>query len=367
MKDRIWRYFRLSSRRSDGDNKFESQRSMENSITQENTTETMDIEAKLPMVHKTAHTNPKPTTTTGKLNPNAHLSATALKTKRVANRSSVNRASIKNKNMRKDLMRPERTHSSDEMNNSCSNITASTYINGNEISTSSGIGIDLEAEAHGEPKLNCDRESVYSGISNDRFSHRSHDLLSETGNLLLRRESTSTYERDMDIIDLLERERSMDLQDVVEHERRTEFYRKKVPNARTNSGAERRKLPDIAKITAPSSPKRLMSSEQSTNFPNFVFTHQFNEFAEARSNRNRDSIGANSIGPVKSRNNSQTSVGKRNSDAHLWNADENATGNVNRIARTRSIDSRKSSTKSIHDNRVMSGTVYNNASYPNNL
>lgn len=364
MKERIFCYFRLSSRRSDCDNKFESQRSMENSITQENTTETMDIEAKLPMIHhKTAHMN-KPT---GKVNPNTRTSINALKTKRVTNRSSLNRASIKNKNMRKDLMQPERTHSSEEMNNSCSNITASTYINGNEISTSGGIGLNYETGARSEQKLNCDRESVYSGVSSDQFSHRSHDRLSEAGNLLLRRESTSTYERDMDIIDLLERERSMDLQEIIEHERRTERYRKKVPNTRANSSGERRKLPDIAKITAPGSPKRLMSSEPSNNFPNFVFTHQFNEFAEARTNRNRDSFGASSSITVRSRNNSQTSVGKRNSDAYQRNDEDNATGTSNHVTRARSIDSRKSSTKSIHDNKTMSANVYNNATYANNL
>lgn len=365
MKDRIWRYFRLSSRRSDSDNKLEAQHSVENSITQENTTETMDIEAKLPHIaHKTNATN-KPT---GKVNPqSAHASNNALKTKRATNRSSPNRASIKNKNVRKDLMRSERTHSSEEMNNSCSNITASTYVNGNEVSASSGIGLDFENAAHNEQKVNFDRESVYSGLSNDRLSHRSHDRLSETGNLLLRRESTSTYERDMDIIDLLERERSMDLQDIIEHERRTERSRKKAPKTRIASGLERRKLPDIAKITAPSSPKRLISTEQSTNFPNFVFTHQFNEFAEARTNRNRDAGGSVAATASRSRNNSQTSFGKRNSDAYLFNEDENAGISTNHVTRARSIDSRKSSTKSTHDNRAMSTNVYNNATYANNL
>lgn len=350
---------------------------MENSITQENTTETLDIEAKMPLAHKNAHIitssggagggHCKPT---GKVNPTAHLTANALKPKKSVNRTNPNRTSIRNKNVHKDLIRPERTRSSEEMNNSCSNITASTYINGNEVSTSSGIGLDYESVIPTEQQkltANCDRESVYSGLSIDRFSHRSHDMLSESGNLLLRRESSSTYERDMDIIDLLERERSIDLHEIIERERQTERFRKKVSNTRSNSGVERRKLPDITKIAAaPSSPKRLITSsasnEQSNNFPNFVFTHQYNEFAEARSNRNRDSNGGvnSNIAMVKSRNNSQTSFGKRNSDAH---DEPNAVGNINRVTRARSIDSRKSSTKSIHDNRITAATAANSTNY----
>lgn len=338
------------------------QRSMENSITQENTTETMDIEAKLTIPQKTTQIA-KPTV---KVNPSTMSPANALKTKKAANLAYPHRTSIRNKNVHKDSIRPKRTHSSDEMNNSCSNITTSTYVNGNEVSTSSGIGLDFES-AHTEPKINCDRESVYSGSSNDRFSQRSHDILSESSNLLLRRESSSTYERDMDVIDLLERERSMDLQEIIERERQTERYRKKVSNVRSNSGMERRKLPDIAKITAPASPKRLPSNEQN-NFPNFVFTHQFNEFSEARSNRNRDSNVASSNVLSRSRNNSQTSFGKRNSDAYQRD-EENTVGNMNRVARARSIDSRKSSTKSIHDSRIISGSGnnYTNTTYANNL
>lgn len=354
---------------------------MENSITQENTTETMDIEAKIPLAQKATHIiSGKPT---GKVNPTtAHPIVNAPKIKKPVNRTNPNRTSIRNKNVHKDLIRPERTRSSEEMNKSLSNITASTYINGNEVSTSSGIGLDFENFiAPEQQKLNCDRDSVYSGVSsNDRFSHRSHDMLSESGNLLLRRESSSTYERDMDIISLLERERSMN--EIIEHERNTERFRKKVPTKRSNSGVERRKLPDITKITAaPPSPKRQISSsstaaaaaaiEQSGNFPNFVFTHQFNEFAEARSNRNRDSntVTANIV-TARSRNNSQTSFGKRNSDAYPWNDDESGVGNVNRVSRARSIDSRKGSTKSIHDNRIIAADnshTYAGSTYANNM
>lgn len=306
---------------------MQTQRSTENSITQENTTETLNIDAKLPLTQTSAHMKP-----TGEYNPTAQSSANALKTKRVPSRTNPN------KNIRKDLIRKKRTHSSDEMNESCSNIMATTYINVNEVSTSSCIGFDFDSSVHVEQKLNCDRESVYSGTSNDQFSHRSHDRLSESSNLLPRREQSSKYERDMDKIDLLDRERSTDLREIIECERPTKRFHKKVSNTRSNSGAERRKLPDIAKKNASTSPKRMIPIEQTTNFPNFVFTYQTNEFAEARVNRSR--ISSNDVSS-RSQNNSQTSFGKQNS-----------VSNVNQVKSTRSVDSRKSSTKSIRDNRI---------------
>lgn len=292
-----------------------------------------------------------------------HATVNALKTKSTSNTkhsSNLNRPTIRSKSAaRKDTIRPEKLHSKDEVSNSCSNITASTYCNGNGMSQSSGIAIDFESSTQAEQKLNYDRDSVYSGVSSDRFSHRSRDVMSETGNHSLRRESTSTYERDMDIIDLLERERSMNLIEIVENERKPERLRKKSSSTvnRTNSGG--RKLPDIAKITAPHSPKRQIS-EQSVNFPNFVFTHQYNEFAEARNNRNRDSIDT-----IASQHNAQSSFVKRDSAVY----EEIASSDVNRRSRsrTRSMDSRKSSTKSSRDSRLLSSTNYNDKKYSGEL
>lgn len=329
---------------------MESQRSMRNSITQENTTETLNIDAKLPLTQK--HTHMKPT---GQINPTGQSSENALKTKRVSSRTNSDRTSVRNKNIRKDLIRKKRIHSSDEMNESCSNITATTYINGNVVSTNSCIGLDFDSSFYVEQKLNCDRESVLSGTSNDRFSHRSHDRLSESRNLLPRREQSYLLERDMDKIDLLDRERSTDLREIIECERPTKRSHKKVSNTRGNTGVERRKLPDIAKITAATSPKRMIPIEQTTNFPNFVFTHQSNEFAEAQINRSR--ISSNDLSS-RSQNNSQTSFGKQNSESRVWSDEINAVGNVNRVKSTRSIDLRRSSTKSIHDNRITGGNNY---------
>lgn len=376
-KSKIWRYFRLSSRRSDSDNKFGPQQSAENSITQENTTETLDIEAKIPLTQKSGsnakatnkhHSSAKqPASATTKMKKKSSTIATSTATT-LAPTTSAHRTGGK-KNVRKELptnkIRPELRHSIDEVNNSCSNITASTYCNGNGVSTSSGIGLDFESGAHIERKSICDRDSVYSGVSSDRYSHRSQDMLSETGNISARRESSSTYERDMDIIDLLERERSMDIQDMIERERRAERTRKKQAYARTSASVERhRKLPDITKIAAtPNSPKRTISTEQSTNFPNFVFTHQYNEFAEARTNRNRD-LNAAAV-TSGSRHNSQGSFGKRSSDAHQ--GDDEEAVNVSRTARKLSVDSRKGSTKSIRDSRVLSSGKYADTSHANKL
>lgn len=348
---------------------METQRSTENSITQDNITETIDIEAKVALPSKSLQR----TRSTGKINPlaNSHAhSSNALKVKKSAQRPC--------KNLHKDYMRTDQTHSSiDDVNNSCSNITASTYINGNDVST--GSAADYERGGLIDSKPNCDRESVFSGISNDQVSHRSHDALSEGGGHAfdaMRRESSSTYERDMDIIDLLERERSIDLGEINERRKTDQLvHHKKLPTiGRTN--LERRKLPDITKITAPLSPKRLITvgdqqqpQQQSTNFPNFVFTHQYNEFAEAQNNRNRDMNSVTAVLSARSRNGSQTSFGKRNSDAYLWTDDDSLLGNVNRVSRTRSIDSRKNSTKSNHASASGSITTnYGNAtSYPNNL
>lgn len=354
-KDRLWHYFRLSVRRCESENKLKPQRSTEHSITQENTTETMDIETKITAVCD------KPKSSEGKRlvkpAPSIYSATNALKTNRSITRSNTNqKRSVKTKSKRLESPnRTERTQSfADEMNNSCSNITASTYCHGNGISTSSGISVDFESIPYNEQKSNCDHESVLSGISTDRHSCKSQELF-DTGNQSLRRESSSTYEQDMDIIDLLERKRSMDLKETMERERRTERIRRKQSElaGQTTSSVERhRKLPDIMKITMPNSPKRTQSTDQQTvNFPNFVFTHQYNEFAEACSNRNRDGsndgnnvIGATAVGRHSIAN------AKRNSIVH--DDIDTAANNLNRVSRARSIDSRKSSIKSIRGSRM---------------
>lgn len=312
----------------------------------------MDIDTRITVAYDTPKSNDgkklvKPA-------PSIYSATNALKTNRSITRSNtIQNRSVKMKSKRwESPNRTERTQSlADEMNNSCSNITASTYCNVNGVSTSSGIGLDFESITCNEQKSNCDHESVLSGISIDRHSHKSQELF-DAGNQSLRRESSSTYEQEMDIIDLLERKRSMDMIEM-ERERRIERMRRKQSElaGRTNSSVERhRKLPDITKITMPNSPKRTMSTEQSAIFSNSAFTHQYNEFAHACSNRNRDGSndGNNVLGRTGTGRHSITNA-RQNSivheDIHI------AENNLNRVSGARSIDSRKSSTKSIRDSR----------------
>lgn len=171
------------------------------------------------------------------------------------------------------------------VNNSCSNITSSTYCND---------------QSYYDKNPLFDRDSLYSVSDRKSLSRpsllRSQDNILSESEIMSRRESSSTYERDMEIIDLLERERSMDIQDMMEQERKGEKIRS---ITRHNSSFERhhRKLPDISKL-APISPKKL---DHSVNFPNLVFTHQ-SDFGDVNarvpssrkssqgSHSNRDSI-----------------------------------------------------------------------------
>lgn len=256
-------------------------------------------------------------------------------------------------------------NSIDDIDNSCSNITSSTYCNENGISISSGIGIDFDSAvgAYSERKPLCGRDSVYSNYS-DRNLNRSRDRLSDAGERLsVRRESSSTYERDMDAIDLLERERSMDaipVQTRIEHEPRSEKMRPRQMTAQKNSSFERhRKLPDITKIAAtPNSPKRTVLSTAEPSFPNFVFTHQQhqpNEIAAAAAAVERSTSGRN-------RTHSMVPVPRNAFDAHDPNSFEAFAQSFN----SRAPQSRKSSTKSIRDTRVHSGKYGDNI-YTDNL
>lgn len=317
---------------------------MENSIQQENTTETLDIEARVPLTQKRGNSTSKTTLYT----------ATTVKScvKKPSTRSNHSNRSHRSTAVAaatssgaSTSRKLEFAQSTDGLTNSTSLTMTTPLFNDNGISQSSGIAPDIDSGAYTEfKKFQSDQDgSVYSGVSSDRFSHRSHgDKLSDVGHQSLRRESTSTYERDMDIIDLLERERSVNLQEFMEAERRTDARsRIKTTTTRTNSG---RKLPDITKIAGPHSPKRHPSThtEPTNNFPNFVYTYKFNEFAEANSNRNRDSDTS------CSQYTTQTSFGRSESEPQ-----------ENEIrARTRSIDSRKSSIKSAQDQRQMTTANY---------
>lgn len=331
-------------------------------MIQENTTETIGeskVDHTIERAPKINATNVSETSAAAKAN--ATKQHTSRSIERVPNKTNAKqRTGHRERKSSGGTSGSHRNRSIDEMNNSCSNITTSTYCNGNEMSTSSGIGLDFESGTYNERRPLCDRESVYSGTSTDRYSHRSRELMSECDNVSTRRESSSTYERDMDIIDLLERERSMDIQDMLERERRIEQQRKK-PSLSRSSGRSavsgHRKLPDITRIATPNSPKRSVVAESTNNFPNFVFTHQQNEFADAHSNRNRKSISGQSY----------SSFSKRNSDAYV---NEVEAVDIDRLSQARSTDSRKSSIKSVRDPRCGSAVSvggigkYSDSIYP---
>ncbi|XP_030379293.1 uncharacterized protein LOC115627690 [Scaptodrosophila lebanonensis] len=136
-------------------------------------------------------------------------------------------------------------------NNSVSNITASTYCNGN-----STLLDDSSTSNYGDGE----ESSVVSSIMMPNSAHlatrwhatgnmRHKDVsFSECSSTFSRMDSSSsTLERDLEIIDLLERERSMDIQDMMEREKHGE-------KVRTMGGAGRQ-LPDIEKLYAQRSPK----------------------------------------------------------------------------------------------------------------
>lgn len=137
------------------------------------------------------------------------------------------------------------------LDNSCSNMTSSTYCNG----ASSLLEDDGGASNFGDGE----DSSIVSGMivsssGQNGVNYMQHKKWSLSGQPLLRNkdlsfsdcssfshmDTASTLERDMEIIDMLERERSMDIQEMIEREKHGETVRMTV--------GERRKLPDIEKI-----------------------------------------------------------------------------------------------------------------------
>ncbi|XP_068159006.1 uncharacterized protein [Drosophila tropicalis] len=130
----------------------------------------------------------------------------------------------------------QRERHRESISNSVSQITASTYCNGN-----SGQHLDDSSTSY------CgdgEESSVLSGMPPQRWpasSLRHKDVsFSECSSTF----SSSTLERDLEIIDLLERERSMDIQEMLQREREAEKVR-----------PVGRQLPDIEKLYAQRSPK----------------------------------------------------------------------------------------------------------------
>lgn len=247
-KERIRRYFRLSSRQSESENKLSTHRSTENSVTQENTTETLDetIDEKYLNYKYAGDVNAE--------NPIKKIQRNS--NKKFRNPSDVERLSRKN-------------------------LSVSSYSNSSKSNEYGNISMRSSENI-------LEHDFLYSS-SQRELIHANHDQLSTTSEKYLpRRESSSTYERDMEIIDLLQRDRSMNIQETCNSSRMDILTAPETPSSQDTfsnddiirpkrSSFERRKLPDIRKITSSSSssnsPKRLLTETQQ-NFPNLVFTHQ---------------------------------------------------------------------------------------------
>lgn len=291
MKERLRGYFRLSSRSScdKKPNAVSEQRPSDVSITIEATTETCDLHpddqssAKKPN-KATQYTKPasarKPFQNVSKskcgivrsteVRPNIQPAAPAQRLNSEFSDSLKERLAVAG------LF--DRTATPDLLNNSCSNITASTYCNG----ATDPLTLLLNKESPDRELLHNNPMSDSKQAQLERRSARrtiyNHPLRtsqeSELDSILSRRESSSTYERDMDIIDLLQRERSMDIPETLERERRSGIDPMVRSISRQNSALDRhhRRLPDVSRFTGipPASPKKSVER----HFPNQVFTHQ---------------------------------------------------------------------------------------------
>lgn len=141
-------------------------------------------------------------------------------------------------------------------NRSCSNLTSSTYCNGNSSILDDGdvsnfgdgedssivSGMIVQASSNGSstglPPY-YDKKSNGMGIYS---SLRGRDMsFDDCSSSFSRMDSSSTLAREMEIMDLLERERSsMDMQELIQRDKHNESMKRR--------DGERRRLPDIEKI-----------------------------------------------------------------------------------------------------------------------
>ncbi|XP_059223308.1 uncharacterized protein LOC106096041 [Stomoxys calcitrans] len=164
-------------------------------------------------------------------------------------------------------------------NRSCSNLTASTYCNGN-----SSLGDDGDVSNFGDGEdssivsgmivQGCSNgssnglppyyEKKPSGMSLYSSTTRTRDMsFDDCSSTFSRMDSSSTLAREMEIIDILERERSnIDMQELLQRESNNEAHKR-----RDGVVGERRRLPDIDKIClrSPKGKRDSYSYEKSNN------------------------------------------------------------------------------------------------------
>ncbi|XP_055840444.1 uncharacterized protein LOC129908148 isoform X2 [Episyrphus balteatus] len=140
-------------------------------------------------------------------------------------------------------------NSMDSIDNSCSNITASTFCNNSSVLNDTGSGYDGETSSIVSGTIGTIDKDIYfqkKWESVNGVLRRHKDASFSDCGSFSRMDSSSTLNRDLEIIDLLERERSMDIQDMIEREKRDETMR--LISGSVSGGSERRRLPDLEKI-----------------------------------------------------------------------------------------------------------------------
>lgn len=280
LKERLRGYFRLSNRSCDNNPESSgNQRSSNASITQEATTETCD--ERTISVGDPAFNFHKPTKNQAEPIKTSVLRKTFQSTAKpkcgITRSTEVRPNHLPPSSQR--LVVDSLVDTQELLNNSCSNITASTYCNGVDPSQLIGKGETPDRDRfHDNPISDSiisqkERRAARSALYNHPL-RTSQD--SDLDSILSRRESSSTFERDMDIIDLLQRERSMDIPEALERDHRIGMESKRSSISRQNSSHDRhhRRLPDLRRLTG--TPVIAKKSVE-PHFPNQVFTYQPNE------------------------------------------------------------------------------------------
>lgn len=285
-KERIRRFLHLCPNRKDTEPKT-TRCSIEDSVTQENTTETFDNGIDGALNEATIDYR------------NSNELTVEIPLKKKVHRTNRNRKTM-------NITDPNRRSlASSSATSSPTSITVPVPVNRYRRTTAHSVGATTSSTNvayRSDIGNNLKRNSLNSqyGMLDDNLHHQISNNISDEQ--MLRRESSSTYECDMDIIDLLQRDRSMDLQrescnaakasvsrrSIGIHSSHDSIRRPKRETHRSNdvmnhtkrcssipktSSSERRKLPDISRIIAPNSTKSLLHNLP-PNFPNYVFTHQ---------------------------------------------------------------------------------------------
>lgn len=146
----------------------------------------------------------------------------------------------------------ENNTSMDPLINTYSNTTSSTYYyneTDRDMDTDTASSIYTDRDSVYEKKPLCEKIDSKYYRSKPIMKNNLYKTLDNSGSILgsdlsSRKGSTSTIERDLEIIDLLERERSMDIQEMMANERRAEFIASSNVS-RQSSTVGRRKLPEL--------------------------------------------------------------------------------------------------------------------------